>query len=349
MTKNNVTSDRCKLPRPFWQSLEQLGLRPAAVLRQARLPATLHLDQTAVISTPQLFAIWKAIETLSGDPAFSIRMVRETSTANHKLAFLAASYAADFRGGLERVARFNRLCSPNRLCFTERDGAVSVRIEWPVRTEPEPYLSVDASFALLLELGRRGTGKHLLPIAVELRRPNPRADCHAAFFGCPIHFGAERDRMVMEAADLELPFPGHNPELLEMLAPALAAAMREIEAHASLGEQVKATLKRAMPGGRPDVASVAHALGLSERTLQRRITALGRTFRDLLAEARRDLGLELLADPSIEVEEVAFLLGYQDTNSFYRAFREWEDMTPGHWRRINAGSAARSTSPQSID
>lgn len=340
MTKNNVNSDRCKLPRPFWRSVEQLGLRPAAVLRQARLPATLHLDPTAVIRTPQLFAIWNAIETLSGDPAFSIRMVRETSTANHKLAFLAASYAADFRDGLERVARFNRLCSPDRLCFAERNGAVSVRIEWPEGTEPEPYLSVDARFALLLELGRRGTGKHLLPVAVELRRSDPGADSHAAFFGCPIRFGAEHDRMVLEAADLELPFPGHNPELLEMLVPALAAAMHEIEAHASLGEQVKATLKRAMASGRPVVAGVAHELGLSERTLQRRITAEGRTFRDLLAEARQDLGRELLADPSLEMEEVAYLLGYQDTNSFYRAFRRWKEMTPGHWRRINGRSSA---------
>jgi AraC-like DNA-binding protein len=331
--------DRCKLPRPFWQSLEQLGLRPSAVLRLARLPATLHLDNSAVISTLQLFAIWNAIETLSGDPAFSIRMVSETSTANHKLAILVASYAADFRDGMARLARFNRLCSPEHLCFEERGGKVSVTIEWPVGTPPEPPLSVDASFALLLELGRRGTGTHLRPISLDLRRPNPGTDRHTIFFDCPIHFGAESDRMVLDASDLDLPFPGHNPELIQMVTPALADAVREIDAQATIGEQVKGTLKRAMACGRPDVGAVARELGLSERTLQRRITAEGQTFRALLTEARQELGRQLLADRSIEVEEVAYLLGFEDANSFYRAFREWENMTPGNWRRINSPSA----------
>ncbi|AUX78629.1 AraC family transcriptional regulator protein (plasmid) [Sinorhizobium fredii] len=331
-----MRSDRCRLPRPFWQSLERLGLRPSAVLRQARLPATLHLDNSAVISTTQLFAIWNAIETLSADPAFSIRMVSETSTANHKLAIVVASYAADFRDAIARLDRFNRLCSPDRLCFEERDGKVAVTIEWPAGTEPEPPLSVDASFALVLELGRRGTGRHLRPISVELRRPKPGTDRHAIFFDCPIHFGTERDRMVLNAPDLDLPFPGHNPELIHMLTPALADAVREIEALATVGEQVKGTLKRTMASGRHDVAAVARDLGLSERTLQRRIAAEGQTFRALLTEARQELGRQLLSDLTIDVEEVAYLLGYQDANSFYRAFREWENMTPGHWRRVKS-------------
>ena len=337
---NRVPSDRCKLPPPFWQSLENLGLRPTAVLRQAKLPTTLHLNGTTFITTPQLFAIWNAIEDLSGDPSFSIRMVSETSTANHKLAFLAASYAADFRDGLARVARFNRLCSPEVLCFEERDGKVSVTIEWPAGTAPEPHISVEAAFALMLELGRRGTGKHLAPVAIDLRRPaNQGTQLHAAFFDCPIRLGAARDRMVLNAADLDLPFPGHNPELLQMLTPALSSAVAEIEAQASISEQVKVVLKRVMASGRPNVASVARELGLSERTLQRRITMEGKTFRTLLSEARRELGHQLLSDPSIAVEEAAYLLGYQDTNSFYRVFREWEDLTPGNWRRINNESA----------
>jgi AraC-like DNA-binding protein len=315
------------------------------VLRQARLPATLHLDETATISTEQLFAIWDAIEALSGDPAFAIRMVCETSTARHMLAFLAASYAADFRDGLARFVRFKRLCSPDRICFAEQNGKVAVTSQWPTGTAPEPYQSVEASFALLLELGRRGTGERLVPLAVELRRPDQRSGVHAAFFGCAIQFGAQCDRMVLDTADLDRPFPGHNPELLQMLTPALSAATQEIEASATLGEQIKTTLKRIMASGRPEVSRVARELGMSERTLQRRITARGQTFRTLLTEARQELGRQLLSDPSIALEEVAYLLGYQDTNSFYRAFREWEEVTPNHWRRANAKDATPFVKP----
>ena len=71
---------------------------------------------------------------------------------------------------------------------------------------------------------------------------------------------------------------------------------------------------------------------MSERTLQRRIEEEGTTFRRLLTEARQELGRQLMSDPSVEIDKVAFLLGFQDSSSFYRAFREWEGMTPSEWR-----------------
>ncbi len=86
-----------------------------------------------------------------------------------------------------------------------------------------------------------------------------------------------------------------------------------------------------MATGRPDLADIAHELGRSERTLQRRITEDGATYRQLLEEARRELGRQMLGNPAAEINEIAYLLGYQDTSSFYRAFREWEGVTPNQW------------------
>ena len=333
MTTTNLPSRPCKLPPAFWQSVERLGLPPPAVLRAASLPATLHLDDTAFISTAQLFAIWRAIEALSGDPAFGIRMACETSSAQHMIAFVSALYAANLRDGLERIVRYKRLCSPDELRMEEQDGKIFVTSAWPDGTAPEPCISVEASFALLIELGRRGTGQQLAPLRVELRRRAPGSDVHAAFFGCPIRFGAQADRLVLDATNLALPFLDHNPEMLRMVSPALAAALREIEAQANFEEQVRAALRRAFAAGRADVAMVAGELGLSERTLQRRIGEEGKTFRMLLDDTRRELARQLLSDLSIDVKEVAFLLGYQDSNSFNRAFRQWEQVTPLHWRR----------------
>lgn len=335
MTMNNVPSSACKLPGSFWQAISQLGLEPSVVLQHANLPETWHLDDTIVISPAQLFGIWNAVEALSGDTASGIRMVTETSTARHMLAFLAATYAVDFRDGLTRLARFKRLCSPDRLCFEARNGKTFVTTEWPIGTPAEPYIAVEASFALLLEVGRRGSGKHILPVSVDLRRPAPVSMEHAEFFGCPVRFGAKRDRLVLNSVDLDLPFPTHNPELLRMLTPALASAVQDIATHASLGEKVKATLKLMMADGGTDVARVAKELGLGSRTLQRKISAEGKTFRALLTEARNELSRDLLSDGGTEIKEVAYRLGYQDTNSFYRAFRDRERVTPGNWRRLN--------------
>lgn len=340
MTTKNVLADRCKLPMAFWQAIERLGLQPAAVLLQASLPTTLHLNNTAFISTPQLFAIWHAIERLSEDAAFGIRMVRDTSSARHMMAFVTALYAADFREGLARIVRYKRLCSPDRLHVEEKNGKISITSIWPDGTGPEPHVSVEASFALVLELGRRGTGQHLVPVTVALRRSRQTSDLHAAFFGCPIRFAAPQDRMVLDTSSLDLPFLDHNPEMLQMFSPAMAAALREMEVAASFGEQVKAALRQAFAGGHADVASVARALGLSERTMQRRITEEGRTFRSLLDETRQQLGRQLLSDATIAVDEVAFLLGYQNSHSFHRAFKHREQVTPGQWRRMNVKECA---------
>lgn len=167
-----------------------------------------------------------------------------------------------------------------------------------------------------------------------------KEDALRAYFDCAVHYGADRDALVLHTADLDRPFPGHNPELLEVLTPALAAALRELEQQSSIRDHVKIALKRRLASGRPDLWDVARDLGMSERTLQRRINDEGASFRELLVEARQELGRHLLSDPLAEIDEVACLLGYEDTSSFHRAFREWEGVTPHRWRELHSPAQA---------
>ncbi len=327
--------DKCKVSQAFWRAAEQFGLPPAALLRQARLPATFHLGAQAFVTTAQYFALMQAMTDLSGDPALGIRMVRSVDTAVHPPSSLAAFYARDYRDGLTRLARFKRLCTPEQLQVIEVGGDCTISTEWSFATAAEPSISVDITFAMLVELGRRATGHTILPRRLDLTRQGPIDAIHAEYFGCPIRTEAPRNLLVLAVADLNRPFPGHNPEMLEMLTPALGAALGELEAQSSIAEQVKIVMKRSLASGQPGLSDVAKQLGMSDRTLQRRITEEGSTFRDLLSAARRDLGRHLLTDPATGIDEVACLLGYQDTTSFYRAFREWEGMPPNRWRELN--------------
>lgn len=335
-----VMADRCKIPRAFWRSMAHAGLAPAAVLRLARLPATLHLNPQALVSTDQYFALWKAIGQLAPEPGLGIALVTGSEAAKHPPFIVAAFHARDYRDGLERVARFKRLCTPEQLHIVEEGGECILASAWPYATEPEPAVATDVTFAMLLELGRRGTGQHVTPRRVEFVRTGPRDEVYRAYFGCPIRYGASRNALVLKSTDLGRPFPGHNPELLDMLTPALTAALGEIDARSPIREQVKVVLKRCLASGRPELSGVARDLGMSERTLQRRITDEGTTFRDLLAEARQELWRRLLADPAAGIDEVSCLLGYQDTSSFYRAFRDWEGITPNRWRELNSPGVA---------
>ena len=91
-------------------------------------------------------------------------------------------------------------------------------------------------------------------------------------------------------------------------------------------------MKRSLMGGRPDIQTVASELGMSDRTLQRRLSDECTSFKHLLTEVRHEQAQVYLADPTLDIKEVAFLIGYEDQNSFYRAFRLWEGDTPANWR-----------------
>jgi len=116
------------------------------------------------------------------------------------------------------------------------------------------------------------------PKRVELKRKAEATRVHEAYFKCPVKFGARRNILVLHTADLDRPFPTHNAELLEVLDPQLDKALKERRAQRSITEQVKWILKRLLAGARPDVSAVAGELGLSDRTLQRRIDDDGTTF-----------------------------------------------------------------------
>ena len=341
MSIKSTTPDRCRLPSALWKALDREGLSVTEALRRARLPAMLRLQSAATVTTAQYFALWRAVEDLSDDPGLGLRMASSAETSAHPPSSLAAFHARDYRDGLLRLARFKRLCTPETLQIEENQTTATVSHVWPNAVEAEPHIATDITFATVMELGRRGAGQTIIPLRVELRRRRPTPDVHAAYFECPVRYGAEHDRLVLRAADLDLAFAGHNPELLEMLTPALSGALRDLQAQGSLSDQVKAVLLHALPSGRPDIADVAREMGMSERTLQRRITDEGTAFRDLVNAARHTLSHRLLSDQTNDMAEVAYMLGYLDTRSVYRAFRIWEGTTPKAWR-----SAARSASLQ---
>ncbi len=95
---------------------------------------------------------------------------------------------------------------------------------------------------------------------------------------------------------------------------------------------MKGVVKRLLAGGRPDLEEIARALGASVRTLQRRLGEGGITFQQVVEQARRELARYYLLQSSLDLSEIAYLVGYEDANSFFRAFHQWEGAPPGRWR-----------------
>lgn len=324
--------DRFKAANAFWIGLGKIGLTPAAVLSQARVPVTVYDGKKNLVTTAQFFALWRAVGELSSDPAAGLKIATQIDVGNRPPSTMAAYYARDYRDALSRLARFKQLCTPEELQIKISKDEFSIEPVWQHAQEETPPLLTDAAFASFVELGRRGTGHQVNPKRVELKRKAEATGVHEAYFKCPVKFGSRRNILVLRTDDLDRPFLTHNAELLEMLDPQLVKALEEQRAQRSISEQVKWILKRLLAGSRPEISAVARELGLSDRTLQRRIIDDGATFRQLLLEARQELAHEYLNRPEMAVSEVAFLLGYEDSNSFYRAFRTWEGTTPSQLR-----------------
>jgi AraC-like DNA-binding protein len=121
-------------------------------------------------------------------------------------------------------------------------------------------------------------------------------------------------------------------ELLAALEPGLKAALDEHTRSRSVDEQARALLLRGMSGERPSVEKLAAAMHLTPRTLQRRLAELGTSYQQLLDDVRRDTARRLLAGTDLDAGEIAFLLGFEELNSFARAFHGWEGVTPARWR-----------------
>ena len=334
--------DKFKVPNAFWIGLKLIGLTPGAVLRHSNLPLTIYDGEKNLVSTAQFFSIWRAVGELTGEQDAGLKLASRIEVEHYHPSNLAALHARTFRDALSRMARYKQLCCAEEMRIAEGKTECVIEFSWPFAEDPEPPLLTDAAFAAVAELGRRGTKTKLNPKRVELQRASDPTQSHELHFQCPVKYGARRNAIILRTADLDLSFVTHNADLLEMLAPQLDRQLAGRKAQAKIVDQVKWVLKRLLSGSRPDILLVAKELGMGARTLQRRITEEGASFRQLLNEARQELVRQYLSDPAIEINETAFLLGYEDPNSFYRAFRTWEGTTPAHWRSTQLASAQRN-------
>lgn len=321
----------CTLPR----RLKELGVSPDEVLRRARLPLSLFKQEKIEVTTEELFALYRAMADSSGDPGLGLQLGTEARPEQYDPVAIAGLYARTFRDAIERIARYKRLICPEQVQLTERGRESEIRFLWTDADEPEPPLLVDHCFAWLVGIGRHGTREALNPKRIELRRATLHKPTYEAHFRCALKLKASHDVLVFDRATLDLPFVSYNPDLLNTIAPQLERELAERDAaRTSLSDRAKGVLKRQLAGQRPAIETLANELRLSRRTLQRRLSEQGLTFQGLVEQARRELARHYLTHSPLELSEIAYLLGYEDANSFFRAFHLWEGLPPGQWRLV---------------
>lgn len=336
-----MTASRFRVSGLLAGRLEERGVRLPAVLEVAGLPAAFFGQERILVTTEELFALWRAIAETSGDPVIGLKLGSEARMERHDPTAIAALCSESFRDAVGRMARYKQINCPEEIRVRTGKDETAVEFVWLLAREAEPAVLVDLCLSWILAIGQRGTGHPVTPLRLELTRPAAHRKLLEAHFGCRAHFEAGRNALVFRRNDLERPFVTHNAELLAMLGSQLEQELRARESDESLADRVKATVKRLLAGQRPSIHTVAKRLGTSARTLQRRLTDGGATFQALVEEARRELAHHYLGQSALELGETAYLLGYENANSFFRAFQHWEGTSPGEWRRRHRRRADR--------
>ncbi|WP_319531996.1 AraC family transcriptional regulator [uncultured Cohaesibacter sp.] len=248
---------------------------------------------------------------------------------------LAWKAAPTLLGSFSRVARYARLWTS----FTQyeltqvEDGMLFVEHREGSR-RLGMRLSIEADLASGVSLSRQVTSGAFTPLAVYFRHPAPKSIAHhKAYFGCPVHFDADKDALLLSPASLAEPTILGDEGITQFLVSHLDDELSKIDDTPTLGARTKDEIARALSDGLPKMADIARRLGLSARSFHRRLAEQGVSFQTLTEETRRDIAIGMLKEESYALSEIAFLTGYSEQSAFNRAFKRWTGHTPASYRK----------------
>jgi AraC-like DNA-binding protein len=324
--------DLVPIPRVL-DRLAALGIDVDRVISRTEIPRALFGAPRGRVTTDEFFAVWRAIEEVAADQRdLGLRLGAEALPNRYDLGSMAALHAPTLGEAYAKIARYKRLVCPEEVVLEIKRKEARLRFHWVLARGDPPRLLVDGTFASMLALARRGTQKRIVPLRVELARRRMDGALLASHFGCEIRFDAPVDLLVFPEAALAEPFVTHDAELLGLLLPGLEAELEDDRIGRSFAEVARMALLRRMCGERPSVEKIAEELRVSPRTLQRRLEEAGTSYQRLLDDVRKQVGRRLLVQTDLEADHVAFLLGFEEPNSFARAFHGWEGTTPARYR-----------------
>ena len=313
--------------------LADMGVSVRNVLRRAGLPADLFVRGNVGLSTGEYFALWEAMEAEAGDTNLPLRLGEVLSLEVFDPPIFAAACSPDLNVAASRIAEYKKLMGPVRLSVVRTPSRTTVEYVWPDGGTPPSGLAA-GELVFWVALTRLATRVEVVPVEVTMPEPPADARAYREYLGVTIRQGAEQT-VVFSARDAELPFVTANAGLWAFFEPQLRKRLAELEAGATMVARVRGALLELLPSGKPTMDAVARELAVSTRTLQRRLSDEGTTFQTVLGETRESLAKQYLAHSALSTGEIAFLLGYEEPNSFYRAFRSWTGETPD---RVRAGA-----------
>ncbi|WP_233253710.1 AraC family transcriptional regulator [Limnohabitans sp. 2KL-1] len=315
-----------------------MGYAPADVLNLARLPGDLFARPGASLSPAQYFDLWRGLEQAAGGEELALKLAQVMSVEAFDPALFACLCSPDLNTALQRLAQYKRLMGPLNMAVDIRSDRTQVTLSCYGSAEPIPRSLGVSELVFFTQLARLATRERIEPLTASVPDLPVNLAAHKAYLGCALGT-SEQIQIAFSAHDAQRPFLTENMAMWAAFEPGLKIRLSELDAQACMRERVRSVLLEMLPAGSSTIDAVAQRLALSKRSLQRHLADESVGFQDVLSGVRQELARHYLSRTDISAGEISWLLGFQESNSFIRAFRSWTGTTPAAYRQQRAGIA----------
>lgn len=322
--------DKYILDGQYGRYLEMIGVKVGEALKEAGVPEDLFSRNKPMLDEADYYAFMDAVGRQITDPRLPIAIASADNIESFSPPIFAAYCSKNGKVCMERLSRYKRLIAPMRYELSETDGKIMLVIEASREGLTMPRFLVETEMVFLIHIIRTATKSNISPI--EVRMQNPVKDKEfSEFTGCKIKKSTE-NALIFTVEDMEKPFVSFNEGMWDFFEPELQKRLYEMEKDDTFAAKVRSALTELLPGGGGTVDDVAAKLGISKRTLQRKLTEEETSFQKQLNGVRELLAKHYIRNTDMRTDDIAFLLGYQELNSFLRAFNIWTGMSITEYR-----------------
>ncbi len=312
-----------------WQALfKDMHISPQDVLRYAGLPLDLLSRKSPLVTGEEYFRLWDGLAAVLRDhPTFPLDFATSATPETFSPPLFACFCSANLEVAAKRIACYKPLVGPIRITVQTANKQTTIKIGALPEYNDLPPSLVATELAWWVHMPRLATREHLVPLRVHTTVAIPEQAVYEDYFGVRLT-PADVNGVTFSAEDAARPFLTASDAMWAIFEPHLKQRMQDLAQNATYTERVQAYLMEIIASGQYKVDDVASRFAISPRTLQRQLHKEGTSFQLVLNGLREELARMYLAKSEYNSAQIAFLLGYDDPNSFFRAFRTWTGQTP---------------------
>lgn len=313
--------DRFIVDGRYKDILEYHGIDVSEVLKRAMLPGDILQHRTITMKEEQYYRFLDSIERVGNVPGLAVSLATTEKIEHFSPPIFASFCRKNAKMCIERLAKYKKLIGPMRMETSEDDANYRVAF---LPGSPEyklPGFLVESEISFLVHIIRRATKVNIKPDRI-ITAMNLKDTSLEDFTGVKAEYGV-KNQIVFHKSDMEIPFISCDEGMWGYFEPELNRRLADLDVDDSVSARVRAALTELLPAGVCGVEDVAIELGMSKRTLQRKLSEEHTTFQKQLNNTREVLALHYIQNTDMSANDIAFLLGYAELNSFLRAFTVW--------------------------